>query len=100
MRGMKRLENLGTPEVLVAPNAFHRGDAAFFKEKYPAMLIACPADSHDRVARAIVVDGACEDIVPPLGVTCHAPEGGKALRVGIRIPSEFRRRACIHRPAV
>ena len=95
---MKQSDELGTPEVLVVPNAFHRSDAAIFKEKYPAVLVACPAVSHNRVARLVAVDSACQDILLPLGVTCHAPEGVKPFESVYEFHLKSGR-ACMHRPA-
>lgn len=75
--GMKKLEMLGEPRVLIVPNRFHRMDAAVFKERYPALKVLCPAAATAKVEEKVAVDGSCEEYLPKLGVTCHSPPGIK-----------------------
>ena len=39
---MAAIEELGTVEVLIIPNSYHRADAAVFKKRYPNAKVACP----------------------------------------------------------
>jgi hypothetical protein len=40
--GMKKLEALGKPSVLIVPHGGHRMDAKFYKERYPAARVLAP----------------------------------------------------------
>jgi hypothetical protein len=59
--GMRALEALGTPSVLLVPNGFHRLDAAAFKRRYPALRVLAPRGSMKKVAEKVAVDGSYED---------------------------------------
>jgi hypothetical protein len=39
---MSEIDKLGTVEVLIVPNSYHRTDAAVFKDRYPDAKVACP----------------------------------------------------------
>jgi hypothetical protein len=59
--GMKELEALGEPEVLVVPSGYHRMDAPRYARRYPRMRVFCPPGAVDRVAKVVRVDGTYED---------------------------------------
>jgi hypothetical protein len=58
---MKRLEDWGTPAVLVVPNGYHRLDAPAYKQRYPDIQVLCPAGSRKRVQEVVAVDGDYDD---------------------------------------
>lgn len=73
--GMKQLEALGEPAVMIVPNRFHRLDAAVFKHRYPHLKVLCPDAARKFVEQKVAVDGSCEAELPAWGVTCHRPPG-------------------------
>ena len=48
--GMEQLEEIGTPTVLVVPNAYHRSDAALYKQRFPELEVLCPAAALEKVS--------------------------------------------------
>jgi len=58
---MAELEAWGEPSVIFVPNGFHRQDALTWKQRYPKAVVACPAASKKRVAKAVPVDVVAED---------------------------------------
>lgn len=75
---MKRLESLGTPEVMVVPNGFHRSDAAVYKQRYPKLRVLCPASALKKVQDVVRVDATVEDsaeFLAGLGVEAVQPQG-------------------------
>ena len=79
--GMSKLESLGAPKVLVVPNRFHRLDAMFYKERYPAIQVVCPSAARERVEEIVPVDGDAEEVLPNLGIRCHVPRGIKPFEL-------------------
>jgi hypothetical protein len=59
--GMRALEALGEPAVMLVPSGYHRMDAPRYARRYPAMRVYCPAGARERVASAVRVDGTYED---------------------------------------
>lgn len=84
--GMAALEKLGAPQVLVVPNRFHRSDAPWYKARYPALQVVCPAVARARVEKMVAVDDDAEQALPGLGVTCHVPEGIKPSELAYELP--------------
>jgi hypothetical protein len=86
--GMKSLEALGRPAVMVIPHGGHRMDAGFYKQRYPDLKVACPAEGKQRAEqRCGHVDGTPEEILGPLGIKVHPVHGTRqgefALEVDI-----------------
>jgi hypothetical protein len=57
----KAIEALGTPTMLVVPNAFHRLDAPAFKAKWPAMKVVAPRGGRKKVEEVVPVDYDYDD---------------------------------------
>src|SRR3954452_20009560 len=65
--GMKDLEALGQPAVMVVPHKNHAMDAAFYRARYPSIKVVCPAEGKSRVEERVQkVDGTPEEVLPPL----------------------------------
>ena len=76
--GMKALEALGRPSVMVIPHAGHRMDAGFYRKRYPALKVVCPAPAAKRTEEVCQkVDGTPEEILGPLGIKVHPVTGVK-----------------------
>jgi hypothetical protein len=76
--GMKALEALGRPSVMVIPHGGHRMDAGFYKNRYPDLKVACPPQGRKRAEeRCGRVDGTPEEILTPLGIKVHPVHGMK-----------------------
>jgi hypothetical protein len=57
---MAELEAWGTPAILFVPNAYHRMDAAIWKQRYPRIQVIAPAGARKGVAKVVPVDGVSE----------------------------------------
>ncbi|KAI9339954.1 hypothetical protein BDR26DRAFT_1007684 [Obelidium mucronatum] len=55
---------LGAVAWIVVPNEMHRLDAAAWAAAFPAAKVVCPRAARRRVAAAVRVDAACEDVFP------------------------------------
>lgn len=53
---MQRLEQWGTPALLVIPNGWHRLDSRIFKDRYPTARVTCPRGHRAKVEEAVAVD--------------------------------------------
>jgi hypothetical protein len=58
---MTELEAWGTPAVLVVPGSFHRQDARIWKDRYPNMMVVCPAGARKQVEKIVPVQGSYDD---------------------------------------
>jgi len=75
---MDELEALGTPKVMVVPSAFHRSDAAVYKERYPEILVVAPKAAISQVEQVVKVDESAQNVLPNLGIQIIDPPGCKA----------------------
>lgn len=85
-QGMAQLESLGTPEILVVPNRIHRTDAAVYKQRYPKLLVVCPAAAKQYVEEVVQVDAIAEEVLPAYGIVCHEPSGIRPLELVYELP--------------
>jgi hypothetical protein len=72
---MKQIEAWGTPSVLFVPNAFHRQDAAIWKQRYPGLTVVTPAGARKRVAQVVPVDAITEEAPSDESVRLAPVEG-------------------------
>lgn len=75
--GLRALEALGKPEVMVVPHPFHLMDAPFYKARYPELKVVAAPDAEQKLAGKVTVDGRPEDILPAVGVRFEIPPGLK-----------------------
>ncbi|MEW5853858.1 MAG: hypothetical protein AB2A00_34100 [Myxococcota bacterium] len=75
--GMRKLEALGKPEVMVVPHAFHIMDAPFFKARYPDLKVVALPDAAQRLAGKVSVDGGPDQLLTPLGIRHRVVPGLK-----------------------
>jgi len=74
--GMKALEALGRPALMVIPNRGHLMDSAFYVKRYPDLKVACPPQGKKRAQeRCGRVDGTPEELLAPLGIKVHPVHG-------------------------
>ncbi|WP_017303494.1 hypothetical protein [Spirulina subsalsa] len=84
--GMAALESLGTPTLMIVPNRIHRLDAAVYKQRYPQLQVITPQVAKPYVEEIVAVDGIAEEILPPLGIICHHPEGIRPQELVFELP--------------
>ncbi|MFT7518397.1 MAG: hypothetical protein ACI9MC_000528, partial [Kiritimatiellia bacterium] len=70
------LEALGAPQVMIVPNGMHRLDASVYKERYPDLVVCCPASAQAKVEQVVAVDNTDVDALSELGMVVHSPAGG------------------------
>lgn len=58
---MKELEAFGEPAVMFVPNAYHRQDAAIWKQRYPKLKVIAPVAGRKRIAKIVPVDGVIDE---------------------------------------
>jgi hypothetical protein len=86
--GMKALEALGEPAVMLVPSGYHRMDAPRYARRYPAMRVYCPAGARARVERVVRVDGTYEDFAGDGAVRPDHVDGIGDAEGVIRVASE------------
>lgn len=86
--GMAELEALGTPEMLLVPNRFHRMDAAAWKARYPSIQVIAPKAARRFADQVLPTQADCETVLPPLGVQVIHAGGLKALECIYRVGPE------------
>jgi len=74
--GMKALERLGKPAVMVVPLSSHTMDAAFYKRRYPELRVFAAPDVAKKLGGAVAVDGG-PDALRELGIRHHQVPGLK-----------------------
>lgn len=80
-KGMRDLEKLGEPSVMIVPSPFHRIDAGVYKERYPRLQVYCPRGIEKRVGEVVPVNGSCEDALPAHGIKSIAIPGIKPIEL-------------------
>ncbi len=85
-QGMAQLESLGAPKILVVPNRIHRLDAGMYKQRYPQLIVVCPAAAKQYVEQVVAVDGIAEEVLPTYGITCHEPAGIRPQELVYELP--------------
>ena len=85
-QAMTQLEALGTPKIMVVPNRIHRLDAAVYKQRYPQLLVVCPAIAKPYIEEVVQVDGIAEEVLPAYGITCHKPAGIQEQELVYELP--------------
>jgi hypothetical protein len=84
--GMKALEALGRPSVMVVPHGGHLMDAGFYMQRYPDLKVACPPEGKKRaLERCGRVDGTPEDLLAPLGIKVHPVHGVRRGEFAIEV---------------
>src|SRR5258706_9598884 len=73
--GMKEIEDLGTPELLIVPSAFHRLDAPVFKRRYPSARVLTPKGARSKVREVMTVDGIYADFPADDGIRLEMLSG-------------------------
>jgi hypothetical protein len=71
---LQELESLGTPAFLVVPNDHHREDALAWKLRFPALRVAAPPGSADKVQSEVGVDTRTPHLDDPT-VRCDVVPG-------------------------
>jgi hypothetical protein len=72
--GMRKVEKLGKPSLLIVPNGHHRLDAHAWKERYPKLKVVCPPGAKESVSEAAPVDST-RDILSDKDVDFVVVEG-------------------------
>jgi hypothetical protein len=85
-QGMAELESLGTPRILIVPNRIHRLDAGVYKQRYPKLVVVCPATAKPYVEQVVAVDGIAEEVLPAYGIICHIPDGIREQELVYELP--------------
>lgn len=85
--GMKALEALGRPSVMVVPHTMHTMDAPFYAERYPGMKVVTTKGITDKLAGKVKVDASPHEALPSLGIHPHQIPGMKYDEVVLDVPT-------------
>jgi hypothetical protein len=85
-QAMAQLESLGTPKILIVPNRIHRLDASVYKQRYPQLIVVCPAAAKQYVEEVVAVDGIAEEVLPAYKIICHEPAGIRPQELVYELP--------------
>ena len=80
--GMRALEALGTPAIMIMPHNRHQMDAPFYKERYSALRVLAPDPSS---ARTVAVDGDLHELAA-LGIGAYSLPGTNYHEVVLELP--------------
>jgi hypothetical protein len=80
--GMRALEALGAPAIMVIPHRRHQMDAPFYRRRYPGLRILAPNPS---VIREVNVDGGLAEL-QQLGIDAYVVPGNSHEDVAIDAP--------------
>jgi hypothetical protein len=58
---ISQIESLGKPAILIVPNYLHKCCAAVWKQRYPDMLVVCPAIAQVTVCKVLKVDQTIDE---------------------------------------
>jgi hypothetical protein len=86
--GLASLTSLGPPRILVVPHAKHSMDAAFYKRRFPDLIVVAPDDSKAEIEsrRNVQVDGNPGDVLPAHGVRASAIPGIRYTEYAVEVP--------------
>lgn len=84
---MAELERWGEPSFLLVPNAWHRIDAAAYKERYPRITVVCPEAARKKVEAVVKVDGTYSDFPVDPDVSVEHLDGVKKIEGFMKIRS-------------
>ena len=80
--GLRALEALGTPAILIMPHDRHQMDAPFYRRRYPGMRILAP---EPEVARNVPVDAGLGELAD-LGIRAYTLPGTDHHEVILELP--------------
>lgn len=80
--GMRALEALGRPAIMVMPHDRHQMDAPFYKQRYPDLRVLAPDPAS---VRSVAVDGDIDELAA-LGVGAYSLPGTNYHEVVLELP--------------
>jgi len=89
--GMRHLESLGRPAVMVIPHRRHQMDAPFYKQRYPDLRVLAVDASR---VRGVGVDGKLEEL-SRFGIRAYALPGNGYEDSVLDLPIESGRALCV-----
>ncbi|HEX4339337.1 MAG TPA: hypothetical protein VH062_25695 [Polyangiaceae bacterium] len=89
--GMRALEALGRPAVMVIPHRRHQMDAAFYKERYPQLRVLAPEPAR---VPSVAVDGGLGELAAR-GITAYVLPGNTYEDVVMELPAGDGRALCV-----
>ena len=85
---MKEIEALGQPGFVIVPNAFHRQDAAIYKQRYPQASVLCPQTARAKVSQVVEVSGNLDEMPKDADVELFHLRGMKEREGALRVRSQ------------
>ncbi len=90
--GLASLTALGEPRIMLVPHAKHSMDAAFYKRRFPDLIVVAPDDSKDEIEsrRKVKVDGSPAAVLPQHGLRLNAIPGIRYTEYAVEVPVDGR----------
>ncbi len=85
--GLRALEALGRPEVMVIPHPMHTMDAPFYAKRYPDLKIIAPDDAVTRLGGRVKAHPSAEEELPQHDIRAHRVPGMKYTEIVLDVPS-------------
>ena len=85
--GMKALEAIGRPSIMVVSHSMHTMDAPFYAARYPGMKVVTTKAITDKLAGKVKVDAMPDEALPELGIHPHPIPGMKYDEVVLDVPT-------------
>lgn len=87
--GMKQLEALGKPSIMIVPHGYDGMDAPWYFDRYPQASFLTPDEERSRLAETFthVTDDPAR-VLPSLGITLHKVVGLKFTEYALEAPVE------------
>ena len=79
--GMRALEGLGAPRIMVIPHSDHTMDAQFYARRYPNLQILAPAVVQDKLGERVTITAEPDKVLPGLGISCHPVPGLRTTEI-------------------
>lgn len=89
--GMRALEALGEPALLVVPHRRHQLDAPFYRQRYARLRVLAPVPAR---VHGVEVDGGLEELAAQ-DIRAHVLPGNSYEDVVMDVPAGTRRALCV-----
>ena len=85
--GMRALEAIGRPSIMVVAHTMHTMDAPFYAQRYPEMKVVTTKDIATKLDGKVKVDATPQEALPGLGIHPHEVPGMKYDEIVLDVPT-------------
>jgi hypothetical protein len=85
--GMRALEAIGQPSIMVVAHTMHTMDAPFYAKRFPGMKVVTTKDIAAKLEGKVKVDATPDEALPGLGIHPHKVSGMKYDEIVLDVPT-------------